>query len=41
MAGSRSGFAEGQGGLGEGISEGLIPVHVRALGAKFPSTFLA
>ena len=27
-------FAEGLGGLGEGVGEGLVPVHVRAAGAS-------
>ncbi|MGN6176058.1 MAG: hypothetical protein ACTHPS_24385 [Streptosporangiaceae bacterium] len=29
-------FGEGLRGLGEGAGEGLVPVHVRAAGAKLP-----
>src|SRR2546430_12621604 len=29
-------FVEGLGGLGEGVGDGLVPVHVRAAGAQFP-----
>jgi F0F1-type ATP synthase membrane subunit c/vacuolar-type H+-ATPase subunit K len=36
-----SGFAEGLGGLGEGVGEGLVPLHVRAAGAEFPGPLLA
>ena len=34
-------FAEGLGGLGEGVGDGLVPVHVRAAGAQFPRALLA
>src|SRR5260370_2240279 len=34
-------FAEGLGGLGEGVGDGLVPVHVRAACALFPRAFLA
>ena len=36
-----SGLAEGLAGLGEGVGQGLIPVLVRAAGAKFPGALLA
>src|SRR5580692_3119852 len=36
-----SGLAEGLAGLAEGIGQGLIPVVVRAAGAKFPGALLA
>jgi hypothetical protein len=29
------GFVEGLRDLGEGVGEGLVPVHVRAAGAEF------
>ena len=32
---------ESLGGLGEGVGEGLVPVHVRALGAQFPRALFA
>ena len=35
------GFAEGLGGLGEGVGDGLVPVHVRAAGMQFPRALLA
>jgi hypothetical protein len=34
-------FAEGLGGLGEGVGKGLVPVHVRAAGAEFPGALVA
>src|SRR6516165_11440890 len=34
-------FAEGLGGLGQSVNEGLVPVHVRAAGAQFPGALLA
>jgi hypothetical protein len=41
MAGSGIGFVEGLGGLGEGVAEGLVPVHVGAAGAEFSRALLA
>ena len=32
---------EGLGGLGEGVGDGLVPVHVRAAGAQFPRALIA
>ena len=34
-------FAEGLGGLDEGVGEGLVPVHVRAAGAELPRALFA
>ena len=34
-------IVESLGGLGEGVGEGLVPVHVRALGAQFPRALFA
>src|SRR5215831_8903389 len=34
-------LVEGLGGMGEGVGEGLVPVHVRAAGAQFPGALLA
>ena len=34
-------FVEGLGGLGEGVGDGLVPVHVRAAGAQFPRALFA
>jgi len=34
-------FAEGLGGLGEGVGEDLVPVHVRAACAQFPGALFA
>jgi hypothetical protein len=36
-----SGFVKGLGGLGEGVSDGLVPVHVRAAGAELPGALIA
>jgi hypothetical protein len=33
-------FAEGVGGLGERVGEGLVPVHVCATGAQFPRALI-
>jgi hypothetical protein len=35
------GFVEGLGGLGEGVGDGLVPVHVGAAGAEFSCALLA
>ena len=35
--GSGSGFADGQGGLGEGVGEGLVPVHAPRRGRRAPA----
>ena len=34
-------LVEGLGGLGEGVGEGLVPVHVGTAGAEFARTLLA
>ena len=34
-------FAEGLGGVGEGVGDGLVPVHARALSAAFPCALFA
>jgi hypothetical protein len=39
--GAGSDFAEGLGGLGEGVGKGLVPVHARAAGAELPSALIA
>jgi hypothetical protein len=39
--GLRLEFAEGLGGLGEGVGDGLVPVHARAASAQFPRALLA
>ena len=36
-----SGFVKGLGGLGEGVSDGLVPVHVRAASAELPGALIA
>jgi len=41
MAGLKLEFAEGLGGLGEGVGDDLVPVHVRAAGVEFSRTFCA
>src|SRR6516165_12101961 len=40
MAGLGLELAEGLADLGEGVGEGLVPVHVRAAGAEFPGALL-
>jgi hypothetical protein len=39
--GPGAGFAEGLGGLGEGVGDGLAPVHVRPASAELPYTLVA